>query len=321
MALIWTRTAERNLGVSQTEFRVGRLHAFYYDELTRSLHWSKQKRNVWEAVFVVAGQADIHTSCGGRMLMSEGQFLLCEPDVLRAVHAADPRFPSKLMIFSFDFHAVPLPHLHLRLFRLEKEERLLLGELIQEGLRAFSNRGIQRSGPGAVSTAVPYGCEHLIGTYMELLFIRLLRRYESTAPVEPKAECLQASFHNALYSNDLVERIIDFMRSNLTQNLTMDDICDTFYISKTRLKKLFKESTGIGVMQCFNQMKIEEAKSIICEATHNYTEIAERLGYSSIHYFSNRFKKATGMPPTEYARMNRSKQRLADRTSDRWMVP
>lgn len=254
------------------------------------------------------------------MLMSEGQFLLCEPDVLHAVHAVDPSSASRLMILSFDFHAVPLPHLHLRMFLLEKEERLLLEELIQEGLRAFSNRGSLRSGPGAVS-AVPYGCEHLIGTYMEMLLIRLLRRVDSAAPAEPKkAECLYASFHNTLYSSDMAKRITDFMRSNLSRNLTMDEICETFYISKTRLKKLFKEATGIGVMQCYNQMKIEEAKSIIREATHNYTEIAERLGYSSIHYFSNRFKKATGMPPTEYARMNRSKQRLADRSSDRWMA-
>ena len=33
----------------------------------------------------------------------------------------------------------------------------------------------------------------------------------------------------------------------------------------------------------------------------NFTQIAEALGYSSIHYFSRQFKKLAGMTPSEYA--------------------
>ena len=33
----------------------------------------------------------------------------------------------------------------------------------------------------------------------------------------------------------------------------------------------------------------------------NFTEIANRLGYQSIYYFSRHFKKVTGMTPSEYA--------------------
>jgi YesN/AraC family two-component response regulator len=138
--------------------------------------------------------------------------------------------------------------------------------------------------------------------------IKLLRRVHSIAPAGPeKTECV-----NPIHRRDeLLVKISDYMRSNLSRNLTFDEISETFYMSKTRLKILFKETMGIGMMQYFNLMKIEEAKSIIREQAYNYTEIAERLGYSSIHYFSSRFKKATGMPPTEYARTMRSKHRPA----------
>jgi len=40
---------------------------------------------------------------------------------------------------------------------------------------------------------------------------------------------------------------------------------------------------------------------MIRKGYHNFTEISDILGYTSIHYFSQAFKKATGMTPSEYA--------------------
>ncbi len=48
-------------------------------------------------------------------------------------------------------------------------------------------------------------------------------------------------------------------------------------------------------------MKIDTAKELIRTERLNFTQISERLGYTSIHYFSRRFKKETGMTPSDYA--------------------
>ena len=40
---------------------------------------------------------------------------------------------------------------------------------------------------------------------------------------------------------------------------------------------------------------------MIREDYYNFTQIADRLGFSSIHYFSRQFKRITGMTPSEYA--------------------
>ena len=47
-------------------------------------------------------------------------------------------------------------------------------------------------------------------------------------------------------------------------------------------------------------LRIGEAKRLIREGNLTFTQIAERLGIESIYYFSNLFKKQTGMSPTEY---------------------
>ena len=43
------------------------------------------------------------------------------------------------------------------------------------------------------------------------------------------------------------------------------------------------------------------AKQMIRENHYNFTQIADTLGFSSIHYFSRQFKRITGMTPSEYA--------------------
>ena len=48
-------------------------------------------------------------------------------------------------------------------------------------------------------------------------------------------------------------------------------------------------------------LKIEKAKDMIRLHHDNFTQISEKLGYNSIHYFSRQFKKVTGLTPTEYA--------------------
>ena len=47
-------------------------------------------------------------------------------------------------------------------------------------------------------------------------------------------------------------------------------------------------------------MKIDSAKHMMRNKNLNFTQISEKLGYSSIHYFSRQFKKITNMTPSEY---------------------
>ena len=58
-------------------------------------------------------------------------------------------------------------------------------------------------------------------------------------------------------------------------------------------------------------MKVEAAKELIRTEQMNFTQISEKLGYTSIHYFSRQFKKVTGMTPSEYAS---SIKAMADRS-------
>lgn len=64
---------------------------------------------------------------------------------------------------------------------------------------------------------------------------------------------------------------------------------------------MFREAHNCGAIDFFLHMKLDAAKQMIRDQQLNFTQIADRLGYSSIHYFSKQFKRFNGMSPSEYA--------------------
>ncbi|WP_073340885.1 helix-turn-helix domain-containing protein [Clostridium grantii] len=66
-------------------------------------------------------------------------------------------------------------------------------------------------------------------------------------------------------------------------------------------KAMFKEYTGTSVMEFYKSLKVEESKKLIREGQINFRKIAQKLGYSSSHYFSRHLKKATNMTPSQYS--------------------
>jgi AraC-like DNA-binding protein len=47
-------------------------------------------------------------------------------------------------------------------------------------------------------------------------------------------------------------------------------------------------------------IRMKEAKKLLERTSLRITEITDRLGYSDITYFSNAFKRKTGVTPSEY---------------------
>ncbi len=100
------------------------------------------------------------------------------------------------------------------------------------------------------------------------------------------------------------------MEEHINQQLTIEVLCRSTLVSRSQLQKLFQEAHGCGVIEFFTLMKIDTAKQMIRDNQLNFTQISDRLGYTSIHYFSRQFKKITHMTPSEYASSIRS---LADK--------
>lgn len=100
---------------------------------------------------------------------------------------------------------------------------------------------------------------------------------------------------------EVFHRVINYLESNLTTHVTIEQICRDNLIGRSQLQKIFKVQCNMGIIEYFSMLKINAAKEMIRTNRMNFTQISEHLGYTSIHYFSRQFKKMVGMTPSEYA--------------------
>lgn len=104
------------------------------------------------------------------------------------------------------------------------------------------------------------------------------------------------------FEDQFLNEIIMYINYNYYQPLTVAQLCQKFSISRSFLQQLFNKNLGIAPKQYIASIKLKKAKFLIKENKYTISEISEKLGFTSIHYFSRAFKKEFNLSPSEYAK-------------------
>ena len=102
----------------------------------------------------------------------------------------------------------------------------------------------------------------------------------------------------------LVHHSKENIKTNLSQFITSQIHHDYSYLSN-----LFSEVEGTTIEKYFIVQRIERAKELLVYNRLTLSEIADQLGYSSVAYLSNQFKKVTGFTPTYFKSIKEHKRR------------
>lgn len=145
-----------------------------------------------------------------------------------------------------------------------------------------------------------FGGQQAIILQLEYLFIGLLRRHIS----EKRSDVVFLSREK--FYPDLVDIITGYLRDNVCQKISLNDVCERFNYSRSFICKIFKEQTGESLISYFNRLKIEEAKKLLADTDMTVISISEMLGFSEAKYFGVTFKKQEGMSPQSYRSTIRS---------------
>ncbi len=98
----------------------------------------------------------------------------------------------------------------------------------------------------------------------------------------------------------IVSHVKRYIRENVQDHLSLNEVAAVFAISPNYLSQLFKKYNDVGYNDYVTQCKIDEAKKLLASGSYKVYEVAEMLGFVSAFYFSKVFKKVVGIPPTEY---------------------
>ena len=97
-------------------------------------------------------------------------------------------------------------------------------------------------------------------------------------------------------------RIKAFVRDNLDQEITLDQLAKLAGISYSGFSRRFKARMGITPYQYVIQERIEEAKHLLLHKDLSLAHIAEVTGFSSQSHFTTVFKRSTKLTPLRYRR-------------------
>ncbi len=266
----------------------------HYFEYPSTFLFKGESHDFWEFLYVDKGEVGI-TSGDMVYQLKQGQIIFHTPNQFHDVFCNGKISPN-LLVVSFDCNSEYMSFFKDKVFNINNHLSLYLHTIITEAKSAFDN-----------DLADPYFTElklkdnvpdfslDLIAISLEAFLIELIRSQSnennnSTISIHEKE------------NNRRVQNVINYLEGNITNNITLEDICTHCSMSRSLIQKLFKDDTGWSVMEYFYRLKIEEAKRLIRNGTNNFTQIADHLGYSTIHYFSRQFKKIVGMSPSEYSK-------------------
>ena len=100
--------------------------------------------------------------------------------------------------------------------------------------------------------------------------------------------------------NELCYQIMSYITTHIYSINNLSDISDALNYDYTYLSKTFVATTSQTISDYYREQRLETACMLIRENNMNFTQIAEKLHYSSIYAFSKAFKQQYNVSPNQY---------------------
>ena len=256
---------------------------YYYRIRTPGYQFAGESHQFFELTYVDTGI--LHTVVDGvTYTISEKELMIFGPGQFHKEYTDDGQSVSFVTILFEMGNQVPgAPEnwyeiLLNRVYPYHKKTYTLMKTLVQES-----------------ASGIPYMDDLMVCLLTETI-IRLLQS-EYVAFTLPPSSVVRQN-----YRDDLFERILAYIESKIYEPLTVADICHQFSMSRSSLQLLFKNEVNQSPKKYISDMKLEKSRQMLRENKYTVSEISLKLGYSSIHYFSNAFNQKYHISPSEYAK-------------------
>jgi len=239
--------------------------------------------DVWEMVYVDWGEAEICTD-ERRVILGQGETVFLKPGEFHTVRVCGTTVAN---IITISFVCLS------KIMNFFKGKKLKVTAALRKNIFSIMEEYENMEEEKYI------GGKQLIQTYLKQIIIFLIRGEHSA-----DEEIVFFSKEDA--EKKLVSKMHKLVEDNIYCQITTESICNRIEYSRTYLSRLFKEHMGCTILKYIQKRKIEEAKTLIRKGEDNFIQISEKLCFDNSHYFSQVFKRVSGMTPSEYKRINKS---------------
>ena len=96
------------------------------------------------------------------------------------------------------------------------------------------------------------------------------------------------------------------------QEMDVAFIAKEMGVSRSLLFNKIKALTGLGIIDYVNKLRIDQASYLLLNTSMNLTEISEKVGFSTLRYFSRVFKNQRGITPSAYKKEGTAGEELKE---------
>ncbi len=92
----------------------------------------------------------------------------------------------------------------------------------------------------------------------------------------------------------------EWLERNFTSDRSLSEMCEELHVSLSHFSRQFRDVYGTTPMKYLTHLRLEFSRQLLLNTTLNIQEISRRSGFGNGNYFTKVFRKAVGMPPSQY---------------------
>lgn len=147
-------------------------------------------------------------------------------------------------------------------------------------------------------------CDETTRSALNLLLAKIIHQFNENSSSQPHDYQVFYRLPEKTKNNTdvLILDLEHYMEQNAGSDITLEELAKRVNLNKNYFVKRFKILFGESPMKFMASLRIKKAKQLILDGNMSIQQIADTLGYNSIHHFSAAFKQSQGMSPREYCK-------------------
>lgn len=277
-------------------FDVACIITIFCKELSTSRRNYEEIYDFWEMVYMEEGAAVVRIGDTTHYIQA-GQLLFYPPGISHQI-VDNLNQTCKIGLISFRCSSEAMSSFKNKSFVLKASEKNMLIRLLHNGTAIFKwfESDCVQKGMYAANDTTPAQLFKLKLNF-EMFLTCIYTDYQAAVSISD-FETARKRHQN----KETFNIVKTYLMQNIDRCLTVEEISKGCLIGVSTLKRILREELGCGVIDYFNDLKIEKAAELIRSSSMNVSQIAEKLGFSSQSYFSRLFKKKLEVSPLEYSK-------------------
>lgn len=260
------------------QLSINRFEGAFTARFSKGFRFPGESHEMWEIDCVLNGELGItsetevfHCRAYEMVIHPAGNFHTCYCENSQGVE-----------ILTVSFYADEIePKIPKGKHLLNKNEKMLI-DIIKAQIEKAENNSVLFIDEEKASLQIIKNC-------VESLCLSVFSR-------DPKSSSPREEQEAKLFSD-----VAYYLKTKVDDALNVERICRDCGIGRTALKMLFTRFAGEGVMKYYNRLRTKRAIELM-EQGNQMKTISEIMNFSSQYYFSDFFRRQTGVPPTKYSK-------------------